>query len=101
LNELADMESSYTFGLQWTPHTKIKVDDDTARLQCILAALKKLKPAATLAMCAVLKSILPSTITCADDSLQVDCGCKLGVVTAGHAARAGHHARCWRARGRD
>lgn len=24
LNELADMQTNYTFGLQWTPHTKIK-----------------------------------------------------------------------------
>jgi hypothetical protein len=50
LNELADMESSYAFGIKWTPHTKIKVDDDTARLQRILAALMKHKPAGVPAM---------------------------------------------------
>ena len=53
LNELAEMESSYTFGLKWTPHTKIKVDDDTARLEGIFAALSKLKPADSLAMCSL------------------------------------------------
>lgn len=79
LNEVVDMQTSYIFGLKWTPHTKIKgarcnffvtllctlqtrqrrpgphsapsVDDDTARLQRILAALLPLKPAAANAMC--------------------------------------------------
>ncbi len=87
LNDIADMETSYCFGLTWTPHTKIKgvhsfratsfratsfratlhhvpsphntstVDDDIARLQRILAALLPLKPTATTAMCPASTSI--------------------------------------------
>jgi len=46
LDELADMQRSHAFGLHWTPHTKIKVDDDVPRLRRILAALLPCKPAA-------------------------------------------------------
>ncbi len=48
---MAEMERSYTFGLTWTPHTKIKVDEDCARLQDIFTALSKHRPCDTLAMC--------------------------------------------------
>ena len=46
LDELTDMQRSHAFGLQWTPHTKIKVDDNVPRLQRILAALLPNKPRA-------------------------------------------------------
>ena len=46
LDALADMQRSYLFGLSWTPHTKIKVDDDVPRIACILEALAASKPAA-------------------------------------------------------
>ncbi len=103
LNELADMETSYTFGLKWTPHTKIKVDDDTSRLERIFAALSKHKPADSLAMCSfrISSAAFKLCSLTASFSLQVDRRCQLRLVAVSHATGAAHHARRRRARGRD